>query len=177
MLSVREREAGFVLWELMLVVIAVLLFSTQAVPRGFRLYRQMAVEYEAEHLLADIRHCQSLSRLLAGDARQYGAKKAYQKFTRMDIYPEYKTISAGESIILDVNRFFPGVHIERVNKLGELPLGDTTIQIAFLANGMTRLEKDMGLVTVLVYFQGYPQEGRWIMVSSGGRIRMERGSK
>jgi Tfp pilus assembly protein FimT len=49
----------------------------------------------------------------------------------------------------------------------------TRADIAFSQEGTPRSVESM--MTILIYYQGYEQEGRRIMISKGGRIRMERG--
>ncbi|SDP48888.1 pilus assembly FimT family protein [Selenomonas ruminantium] len=173
--SIKGKEAGFVLWGVMLAMMAVLIFSTQAIPRGLKLYRQMVVEYEAERLLADIRHCQNLNRLLAEDVWKYGAKRPEEKFVWLDLLSEGNTLAAGNRYILSHRRYYPGVHVGKITKQGNLPIEDKKTQISFEVNGRTLWEQDMGPMTLLVYYEGYPREGRRIIISKGGRIRMERG--
>ena len=48
-------------------------------------------------------------------------------------------------------------------------------EIAFISNGMPKVAD--GMMTLLIFFRGYPQEGRKIMISMGGRIRMGRGKE
>lgn len=175
MLAMKEREEGFALLEVMLAVMLVLIFSTQVIPRGSKLYRQMVVEYESEHLLAEIRHCQSLSRLIEDNAWWYGARNQEKKNPRIDLFLGHSRLSAGDSIILEQHVFFPGVRIGKIDKQGFPSHEHNNIQISFEINGMTSLEKDKGLMTLLIYIDGYPQEGRKLMISKGGRVRMERG--
>ena len=176
-MSLREKEAGFILWEVILVMAVVMIFSTQVIPRVCKLYRQMVVEYEAERLLADIRHCQTLDRLLAVDAWHYGAKRPESKWAQLNLYGESDLLSAGNRYILSQHHYYPGVHVEKLTQQGLLPIEFQKTQISFEVDGRTRQERDMGLMTLLVYFEGYPQEGRRIMISKGGRIRMERGRR
>ncbi|BAL83742.1 hypothetical protein SELR_20340 [Selenomonas ruminantium subsp. lactilytica TAM6421] len=175
MLSIRRREAGFMLWEMMLVAMVILLFSAQAIPRGFKIYRQMVVEYEAEELLADIRHCQALNRLVRDRGWKYGAQKPEEKFARLDLLQDGSRLTGGNRYIMHYHVYYPGVQIEKINKQGDFPHEHNNTQISFEVNGWTHLETDMGLMTLLVYFKGYPREGRRIIISKGGRIRMERG--
>ena len=50
---------------------------------------------------------------------------------------------------------------------------DDSIRLYFNANGRPGIT---GMMTLCIYYQGYPAEGKKIMISEGGRIRMERGT-
>lgn len=173
MLAMRNGQSGFALPSIILTVMAVLVFASQAVPAVFRFYRQLAVEYEASHLLADIRKCQSISRISAESAWGYGAKSAKQKHARLDISAYASTITAGDSHIMEHSGFLPGVRVCKYDKKQEVGQYDDKLQIAFKEDGLPHVAE--GMMTILIFFDGYPGEGRRIMISRGGRIRMERG--
>lgn len=171
---VREKQAGFVLWEVMLLSVLLLFFATQALPGMFKLYRQMAVEYEAERFLSEIRRCQVLSRVTAESAWGYGAEEAGRKYVRLNMYEGGNTISAGGRYILDRSTYLPGVCIVKITEKKELVPFEGRMEIAFISNGVPKVAD--GMMTILIFFRGYPQEGRKIMISMGGRIRMGRGT-
>jgi Tfp pilus assembly protein FimT len=79
---VRERQAGFMLGEVLLVLALLMIIGAHAVPKAAKFFRQTAVEYEAEKLLSTIRYCQNLSRTTADNAWGYGAKNPNKR----DIY-------------------------------------------------------------------------------------------
>ncbi len=168
---VNERQQGTVMLELLLCITLVMLFALQALPAMYKFYRQLAVEYEAEHLLADIRHCQSLSRLIAEPAWGYGAKDLKRKYATLEFFPGGNQLTTGGSKVIGRNTYLPGVLVKKLNANNKIC--DETVKIGFKANGRPKFTE--GMITVLIYFAGYEQEGRRIMVSKGGRIRMERG--
>lgn len=168
---VGERQRGAILLELMLFILLVMLFALQALPAMFKFYRQLAVEYEAEHLLSDIRYCQNLSRLIAEPAWGYGAKDIRQKYGVLRLFAGGNELTAGGSYTIGGHRYLPGVLVKKMD-VNNIPCDDE-MQIGFAAAGKPTFTE--GLITVLIYFDGYQQEGRRIMVSKGGRIRMERG--
>lgn len=171
----REKQAGFVLGEVMLLSVLLLVFASQALPGMFKLYRQLAVEYEAERFLSEIRRCQTLSRVTADSAWGYGAGEAGRKYVRLNMYEDGNTISAGGRYILDHSTYLPGVRVAKItDKEASVPY-EGRMEIAFISNGVPKVAD--GMMTLLIFFRGYPQEGRKIMISMGGRIRMGRGKE
>lgn len=165
----KDGQRGSILLEIMLVLVIMLILATQVLPQAFKFYRQAAVEYEAEKLLADIRYCRNTNRLTAESAWNHGAKSSDRHNLFVRLYPTYNYIYAGESDILrERNYYLPGIRACKEKENGSLVEGQADILFDEKA-------KPRALITVLVYYEGYPQEGREIMVSKGGRIRMERG--
>ncbi len=173
--GVRERAAGFAIGEVLLAAALVLVFATQALPGMFRLYRQLAVEYETERFLSEIRHCQSLARVTADYAWGYGAEEPGHKYVRLNMYEGGNTISAGSRYVLESSTYLPGVRITKITEKEMSVPFEGKSEIAFISNGMPKVAD--GMMTLLIFFRGYPQEGRKIMISMGGRIRMGRGKE
>ncbi|SHK93320.1 Tfp pilus assembly protein FimT [Selenomonas ruminantium] len=169
---VREKQKGFIMLELLLFLALILLFSAQALPAMFKFYRQVAVEFEAEYLLTDIRRCQSLSRTIAEPAWGYGAKDLRRRYARLDLFPGGNRITAGGAYIIERHLYLPGIQVAKLDEQQDYIAGDDKIQVGFRADGSPQLTE--GMITLLIFFGGYEQEGCRIMVSKGGRIRMER---
>lgn len=164
----RGRQ-GFILGELMLLLASMAVLAALAFPGVFKFYRQAAVEYEAEHLLADIRRCQSLSRVSGSSARKYGANTSADTFVHLVLEKGRYTIMAGNLRIIERHPYLVGVKVVKEDKKTYSSKAD----IAFAQEGTPRSVESM--MTILIYYQSYEQEGRRIMISKGGRIRMERG--
>lgn len=171
----RERQAGFMLGEVLLILALLTIIGAHAVPQAARFFRQMAVEYEAEKLLSSIRYCQNLSRTTADNAWGYGAKNPNKRDVYLQLSAEGNQIFAGDGDIIFSHNYLPGVNVVKVCQEQGKTYYDAMGDLAFNANGQPKsLGKNM--MTILIYYQGYPAEGQKIMVSKGGRIRMERGT-
>lgn len=165
----KDGQRGSMLLELMLVLAVMLILAVQVLPQAFKFYRQAAVEYEAEKLLADIRYCRNANRLTAESAWNHGAQSSDKHNLFVRLYSGYNCIYAGEADVLrGRNYYLPGIRASKEKENGSLVEGQADIKF-------DDKEKPKALITVLIYYDGYPQEGREIMVSKGGRIRMERG--
>ncbi|MCR5757671.1 MAG: hypothetical protein K6F95_07170 [Selenomonas sp.] len=172
-MGLRNRQAGAALGEVLLLLLVMLIFIAQAVPTACKFYRQAAVEYEAEQLLAAIRYCQNMSRVTAESAWGYGAKEAGRHYVFLQLFPEYQQIVGGSRDIISCHRYLPGIQAVKIHREQGKNIYDSTAELIFSANGKPKSVSYM--MTILIYYQGYPQEGQRIMVSKGGRIRMERG--
>lgn len=164
-----KGQWGFLLWELTLVIMIMAVLAALAFPGVFKFYRQAAVEYEAEHLLADIRRCQSLSRVSGSSAWNYGADTSADTFVHVLLEKGKYTVLAGNMKIIDSHAYLAGIKAVKEDKKSYYTKAD----IAFSQEGTPRSVESM--MTIFIYYQGYEQEGRRIMISKGGRIRMERG--
>lgn len=167
-LAGRGQQGGMLV-EVMLVVLVVTVLAAAAFPGVCKVYRQAAVEYEAEHLLADIRRCQSLSRVTGSSAWNYGADTSADTFVHVLLEKGKYTMLAGNMKIIDSHAYLAGIKAVKEDKKSYYTKAD----IAFSQEGTPRSVESM--MTIFIYYQGYEQEGRRIMISKGGRIRMERG--
>lgn len=171
---IKERQAGGMVLEVILALTLLMLVSAHALPLACKFYRQAAVEYEAEQLLAAIRYCQQMSRTTADSAWGYGAMNATKRSVFLQLAPQGNQIFAGERDIVVSNHYLPGVKAVKIYQDKGADCYDDHVVLAFNADGRPKSISNM--MTILIYYQGYPLEGQKIMVSKGGRIRMERGT-
>ena len=167
----KNRQAGFVLIEVVLMVILIACLCGTAIPAAMQFYREMAIEYEAEHLLSDIRRTQALSRMLVERTYGYGGTDNRQQEVEIELGSTGYTMlvtsgSGGDRVI---HTYLPLVKVSRQSN-GE---GAATGLIAFKSNGELK-NVGTGMMTLLVVCEGWPQEGRKIMISRAGRVRIER---
>jgi len=170
----RDTQTGGMLLEIFLALALVVIISMHAVPQAAKFYRQAAVEYEAEQLLSTIRYCQNMSRTTAGSAWGYSAQSPIKRSVYLQLAAEGNQIFAGDRDIIACHNYLPGVNVVKVYKEKGVTYYDTPVKLAFSANGRPKAAGSM--MTIFIYYQGYPEEGQKIMISKGGRIRMERGA-
>ena len=84
-----RKSGGFVLWELAVVLAIVACLAAVAVPSLLKFYREMALEYESECLLADLRRTQSLSRMVADKAWGYGQQETIEQKASIRVEETY----------------------------------------------------------------------------------------
>lgn len=169
----RERQAGFMLLEVLLLLPVLVIISAHALPQSARFYRQIVVEYEAEQLLSAIRYCQNISRITVENAWGYGAKEPIKRAVYLKLLTERNEIYAGGRDVIARHNYLPGVNVVKVYQEKGVSHYETPVKLDFSANGRP-LTTGM---TILIYYQGYPMEGQKIMISKGGRIRMERDAR
>ncbi|TYZ27626.1 hypothetical protein FZ041_10885 [Selenomonas caprae] len=166
-----QGNAGFVLGELAVVLAIVACLAAVAAPSLLKFYRETALEYESECLLADLRRTQSLSRMVADKAWLYGQQEPMEQKASIRVEETYYVFRvkshAGETA--RVHHYLPFVHVRR----NDQPAGSGNRTISFLQNGGL---DDIGrqMMTLVLYCEGWENEGRKIMISRAGRIRIKR---
>lgn len=161
---------GFALIEIVVVAAIFACLATVVMPRATNFYREAALEYETQHLLADIRRAQSLSRLLVESGWGYGSDTSYKQLVEIDIKPDAYTLSAqsikGSEFL--THYYLPLVHVRRKdNSVGG--------KLSFDKNGGLT-NKGTQMMTLVIYCEGQEEKKRRIMISKAGRIRLERGA-
>ena len=166
-----RKMGGFVLWELAVVLAIVACLAAVAVPSLLKFYREMALEYESECLLADLRRTQSLSRMVADKAWGYGQQEPIEQKASIRVEETYYVfrVKSYEGETKRVHHYLPFVHVRRKDE----PAGSGNRTISFLQNGGL---DDIGrqMMTLVLYCDGWEKEGRKIMISRAGRIRIKR---
>jgi prepilin-type N-terminal cleavage/methylation domain-containing protein len=161
-------QCGFSLLEVLVAVALLLVLFTAAVPSMLSFYRQYAVEYETEHLLADIRKAQSISRTAAPDAREYGARSQEEGASlRIDRNSYLAQVGYDADAVRIRHHYLPLVHVVKKGQVS----GEWFI--SFTDNG--GLKSGDSMMTLQIFCEGQMAEARQIMISRGGRIRIERG--
>ena len=172
-MQLKGQQSGALLLDVLLVLALLMILSTHAVPQAAKFYRQAVVEYEAEQLLATLRYCQNTSRITADSAWGYGAKEPIKRYIYLQLFTNGNQLLAGEWDIIANHQYLPGVKVAKVYQEQGKNYYDDSIRLYFGANGRPGIT---GMMTLCIYYQGYPAEGKKIMISEGGRIRMERGT-
>lgn len=168
----KQTIKGFSLLEVLLACLVLSIAASAAVPAAMKFYRQAAVEYEAEHLLSEIRRAQSINRLTAERAYQYGAKSPMNGSVYLRVQPTKSQIWIGRNAEFGkskLHQLLPLVRIANESKsdndsnkgnLWKLTFDDDSVQ-------------SHSLMTLLIYAEGHKEDGRKLVISRG-RVRMER---
>ena len=167
----KERQAGIALVEVLLLAAVIACLSMLAIPSIMRFYREAAIEYETEHLLADLRRTQSLNRLIEGANHGFYNRDGVVKQAVIEVRKnEYcVTVTSSHEETNMSHRYLPLVKVSKEWNGTSIDSGP----IAFKANGELK-NVGLGMMTLIITCEGWEQEGRKIMISRAGRIRMER---
>lgn len=170
---IKGTQSGAMLGEVLLALALLMIICTHAVPQAAKFYRQAVVEYEAEQLLALIRYCQNMNRITAENAWEYGAKDPFKRYISLQLLADGNQLFAGDIDIIASHKYLPGVRVAKVYREKGKNYYDASVKLTFTADGRPGMA---GMMTICIYYQGHPAEGQKIMISKGGRIRLERGT-
>ncbi|SDG45247.1 Tfp pilus assembly protein FimT [Selenomonas sp. WCT3] len=167
----NKQQAGFVLMEVLMLMAIMALLGLVAIPSAMQFYREAAIEYETEHLLSDLRRTQSLNRLIEGANHGFYVRDGVVKKAVMEIRSEdyCVTVSSSQEETSMSHHYLPLVRVSRQWNGTNVDSGPIT----FKDNGELK-NVGLGMMTLLICCEGWPQEGRKIMISKAGRIRVER---
>ncbi|SFT52443.1 Tfp pilus assembly protein FimT [Selenomonas sp. GACV-9] len=166
-----KDEQGFALLETVVAVAAAACLAAAIAPGILKFYRETALEYESECLLADLRRTQSLSRMVAEQGWMYGQEEPNEQKAQIHVEGTYYAfrVKSQAGIVENVHHYLPLIHVKRKDKSESSGSGI----IAFRQNGSL---EDIGtdMMTLVMYCDGWEDEGRKIMISRAGRMRMKR---
>lgn len=162
------KEQGSLLLEVIVACAVLAVLSMAALPRALAIYREAALEYEMQCLLSDIRYVREVSRTtqvwpksMKGKAEQQlpSWRQAQMRFRRTGY-----TMLAG-SARQGSHDFLPGIELK-----GRFVTGDLDgPALAFGDEGIL-----MTPCTMVLFWTEAPQSLRRIILSAGGRVRVER---
>ena len=165
------KEHGSLLIEVIIACAVLAVFAMVALPNGLAIYREAAVEYEVQCLLSDSRYMREVSRTTERWPKSMERRDAYQLPLRRQAQMRFRrggyTMLAG-SAVHSSHDFLPGIVIT-----GRFATSSR--------DGIALTFGDDGLLatpcTMLIYMEGHPQSARKLILSAGGRCRVERSVK
>lgn len=162
------REQGSLLIEVIIACAAIMVLAATALPNGLALYREAALEYEVQCLLSDIRYVREVSRTTERWPRSMEQSTVYQlpldRQAQMRFRQGGYTMLAGMKVCSS-HDFLPGIALKGrfVTGRGDGP------PLTFGNDGLLTTP-----CTMLLYVEDHPQFVRKIILSAGGRCRVER---
>lgn len=166
----RQGLQGFVLLEIIIACLVLGIVASAVIPLAGKFYREAAVEYEAEHLLSEIRRAQSINRLMSDDALGYGvANSNISHDVVLRLRPTLSAIWIGNHAEIwqgTAHHLLPLVRIANESSSSATQIWKITFN--------DKSTQSRQLMTLSVYAEGYRKGARRIIISRG-RVRMERG--
>ena len=163
------REQGSLLVEVIVACAVLAILAMAALPRGLLLYREAALEYEVQCLLSDIRYMREISRTNNGleSMKQKPKQQLPQRRqARMQFRRTGYTMLAGGG---PANAIFCRASSSRRLRDGGSMDGPA---LAFGDDGIFKTP-----CTMVLFWTDSPQSLRKIILSAGGRARVERHRK
>ena len=161
----RTGMRGFALLDLLasLAVLAVLLAA--AVPAMRTIYARVAVEYEAMHLIAELRRIQAIDRMTEMNLYMIEGKLAWEREPRLKIYTDcYVLHHPFEGA---VHRHEPLPLVRFVQETGK------SKPVVFDSNGGIANEWSSNM-KIRVYAVGYEKDAIRVVIDKAARIRLQR---
>ena len=163
-----QGARGFALLEIVSMAAVIACLTAVVIPCAVSFYREAALEYETQHLLADIRRAQSLSRLAVESGWGYGSATPYKQLVEINIGSDaytFRVQSMNGSVFL-THSYLPLIHVRRK----DMTAGG---KLSFDKNGGLT-NKGTQMMTLDIYYEGQEEKKRQIIISKAGRVRLKR---
>ena len=162
----RRDARGMMLLHVLLAASIMAVLAAVALPRARALYVRAAVEYEAVHLIGELRRIQAVSRTTAMPLYMLGGTAAGarepQLYVRNGSYEIVPHGGAGR-----VHRMLPLVRVTQVTAGGK--------PMAFDRNG--GIGQGSNNMTIRIEAEGYARDALNVIIDSAARIRLQRGGR
>ena len=162
----RRDARGMMLLHVLLAASIMAVLAAVALPRARALYVRAAVEYEAVHLIGELRRIQAVSRTTAMPLYMLGGTAAGarepQLYVRNGSYEIVPHGGAGH-----VHRMLPLVRVTQVTAGGK--------PMAFDRNG--GIGQGSNNMTIRIEAEGYARDALNVIIDSAARIRLQRGGR
>ena len=162
----RKDARGMMLLHVLLAASIIAVLGAAALPRARSLYVRAAVEYEAVHLIGELRRIQAVSRTTAMPLYMLGGTAAGarepQLYVRSGSYEIVPHGGAGH-----VHRMLPLVRITQVTAGGKPMSFDRNGGIGQGSNNMT----------IRIEAEGHARDALNVIIDSAARIRLQRGGR
>ena len=162
----RRDARGMMLLHVLLAASIMAILAAAALPRARTLYVRAAVEYEAVHLIGELRRIQAVSRTTAMPLYMLGGTAAGsrepQLYVRNGSYEIVPHGGAGH-----VHRMLPLVRVTQVTAGGK--------PMAFDRNG--GIGQGSNNMTIRIEAEGYARDALNVIIDSAARIRLQRGGR
>lgn len=162
----RRDARGMMLLHVLLAASIMAVLAAAALPRARSLYVRAAVEYEAVHLIGELRRIQAISRttamplyILGGTAA--GAREP-QLYVRNGSYEIASHGGTGRA-----HRMLPLVRITQVTAGGK--------PMSFDRNG--GIGQGSSNMTIRIEAEGHARDALNVIIDSAARIRLQRGGR
>ena len=166
----RRDVRGMMLLNVLLAASIMAVLAAAALPRARALYVRAAVEYEAVHLVGELRRIQAVSRTTAMPLYMLGGTAAGarepQLYVRNGSYEIAPHGGAGY-----VHRMLPLVRITQVTAGGKPMSFDRN---GGIGQGSRQRSSNM---TIRIEAEGHARDALNVIIDSAARIRLQRGGR
>ena len=162
----RRDARGMLLLHVLLAASIMAVLAAAAFPRARSLYVRAAVEYEAVHLIGELRRIQAVSRTTAMPLYMLGGTAAGAREPQLYVRNgSYEIAPHGGAE--HVHRMLPLVRITQVTAGGK--------PMAFDRNG--GIGQGSNNMTIRIEAEGYARDALNVIIDSAARIRLQRGGR
>ena len=156
----RADARGMLLLHVLLAVSIMAVLAAAALPRARTLYVRAAVEYEAVHLIGELRRLQGMPLYVLGGRASWAREP--QLYVRDGSYEIVPHGGAGR-----VHRMLPLVRMAQDTAGGK--------PVSFDRNG--GIGQESSNMTIRIYAEGAERDALRVIIDSAARIRLQRGGR
>ena len=161
----RVDMRGTVLLNVLIALAVLGILLSAALPAAFTLYARAAVEYEAVHLIGELRRIQAISRTTAMPLYMLEGRLSWERAPRLNIRADGYTLHRpfGEDV-----RSYTLLPLVRFKQ-------DTATETPVIFDRNGNIADGSHNMTIRVYAAGHEEAALCVVIDRAARIRLHRG--
>lgn len=163
----RDGMRGIALLDVLIALAVLGIVLSVVLPAALSLYARAAVEYEAVHLIGELRRIQAISRM-SERLDMLPGRRSWERMPRLRIQSDGYVLRRPFGSDLRVHETLPLVRFKQ----------ETTVNMPVVFNAYGNISNDWSHnMTIRVYVAGHEEDALRVVIDRAARIRLHRGEE